>query len=160
MVGGVGLWMENIAMGGLESFDFNGFALYIAATAKAQNAPNKPAPPTGPTIGKVGQTYEYSSSTTDPDGDQLFYQFLWNDGTNSGIIGPFESGETVTVSHKWTKEGSYSISVQAFDSNLWWAQISEPLQVEMIKGKSTNQRQLHILSRFFDRLWFTRLLKL
>jgi hypothetical protein len=37
--------------------------------------PNTPSKPSGPTSGVVGTSYTYSTSTTDPDGDNVCYQF-------------------------------------------------------------------------------------
>lgn len=43
----------------------------IHVSVKSLNtAPNTPSKPTGQLKGKIGQTYTYSTSTTDPDGDQ------------------------------------------------------------------------------------------
>ena len=40
-----------------------------------ENEPTeKPSKPSGPTSGKAGTSYSYSSSTTDPDGDQVWYK--------------------------------------------------------------------------------------
>ena len=52
-------------------------------------APNKPSKPVGPTSGTPGIIFTYSSSTTDDEGDQIYYLFDWGDGTDSGWKGPF-----------------------------------------------------------------------
>ena len=75
-------------------------------------APNKPSKPSGPNSGKPGTSYEYSSSTTDNEGDQVYYLFDWGDGTDSGWIGPYNSGDECSVSHTWTRRGSYEIKAK------------------------------------------------
>lgn len=77
--------------------------------------PNKPTTPEGPINGKVGFEYFYTSSTTDSDGDDLFYIFDWGDESDSGWIGPYDSGEDVNTSHIWSKLGRYSIKVKVKD---------------------------------------------
>ena len=43
--------------------------------------PGKPAKPSGQTNGKTGTSYTYSTTNTDPNGDQLYYWFDWGDTT-------------------------------------------------------------------------------
>jgi len=62
-------------------------------------APEKPETPDGSTSGESGTEYTYTTSTNDPEGDQLYYWFDWDDGTDSGWLGPYESGEEVSASH-------------------------------------------------------------
>jgi hypothetical protein len=54
-------------------------------------------------------------STTDPDGDDVYYWIDWGDNTNSDWIGSYASGETITMSHTWSKKGTYNIKVKAKD---------------------------------------------
>jgi len=70
---------------------------------------------TGPSSSKINVNQTYTTHTTDPDGDNLYYIFDWGDGTNSGWLGPYNSGEKVQVSHIWTKKGQYIIKVKAKD---------------------------------------------
>jgi hypothetical protein len=99
-------------------------------------APNKPNRPSGPASGKVGEPYAYSSSTTDPDGDQVYYFFDWGDGTNSGWLGPYDSGSIVEASHIWNEEGSFEIKVKAKDTSGLESEWSDPLVVSMPKSYS------------------------
>jgi hypothetical protein len=95
------------------------------------NPPNKPVKPSGNLNGKINVLYTYSSSTTDPDADQLSYLFDWGDGTNSSWIGPFASGVTATAQHKWTTKNTYLIKVKAKDINGAESSWSDPLSVKM-----------------------------
>ena len=78
---------------------------------------NPPETPTinGPTKGKAGVEYDYIITTTDPDGDNVYYCIDWGDGSGEVCIGPYASGEEVTASHTWTEDGTYTIKVKARD---------------------------------------------
>jgi len=111
--------------------------------ATDNNPPDKPVKPSGPINGKVGTTYMYSSSTTDIDGDQVYYWFDWGDGTNSGWVGPYASGATASANHKWATKGTYSIKVKAKDPSGAESVLSDPLSVSMPRN--------YILHRFLER---------
>ena len=89
----------------------------LAELAEPGVLSNQPATPTfnGPTQGTVNQEYIYTIVTTDPDGDNVFYYVDWGDGTNSGWIGPYTSGLTITISHTWTAQGTYQVRARAKD---------------------------------------------
>ena len=91
--------------------------------------PVKPVKPSGPLNGKVGVSYTYSSSTTDPDGNQIYYNFSWGDNTCSGWVGPYDSGQTGNASHIWDTLGIYEIKVQARDVRGMLSDWSEPLTI-------------------------------
>jgi len=93
---------------------------------------NKQAPPVidGPTIGKPNVEYDYGFTTYDPEGDNISAIYIdWDDGTVDKLVGSFESGEEVIVSHKWTEEGKYDVKAKSED--FWddgpWS--SEPFPV-------------------------------
>ena len=77
--------------------------------------PNKPEKPTGTSSGKVNTVYTYTTSTIDPDGEHVYYFWDWGDGTNSGWLGPHDSGTSVSTTHTWSEEGVYLIRVKAKD---------------------------------------------
>jgi len=81
--------------------------------------PAQPTKPVGSTLGIWNVEYTYSSSTTDPNADQIYYLFDWNDGTTSGWLGPFDSGVVGVGSHVWTELGTYDVKVKARD--VWGA---------------------------------------
>ena len=99
--------------------------------------PEKPSKPSGPTSGKAGTSYSYSSSTTDPDGDQVWYKWDWGDET-SGWDGPYDSGDAVDASHIWDEKGDYSIKVKAKDVHGEESPWSDPLPITMPKNKAIN----------------------
>ena len=77
--------------------------------------PKIPEKPDGPLAGNFNEEYTYSTVTTDTQGDDVFYEFDWGDETNSSWIGPFPSGERVSVKHRWTEQKTYQIRVKAKD---------------------------------------------
>jgi hypothetical protein len=109
--------------------------------------PDTPDAPDGPDAGFINIEYDFTASTTHPDGYGIYYWFDWDDGTNSGWLGPYTSGATVTATHKWTAVGSYNITVKAKDdvndAESGWSPahtitISEPqlpiLNIDWIRG--------------------------
>jgi len=103
----------------------------IAIVSIDNDPPNKPNIPSGSTFCKVGISYSYSSSTTDPNGDRIYYMFDWDDGTNSEWIGPYNSDQLVSISHIWQNKGTYKIKIKAKDEygeeSVW----SDPLAISM-----------------------------
>ena len=77
--------------------------------------PETPQRPEGPTEGIVDYNYTFSTSTTDPEGNQVYYKWNWDDGTFSNWLGPYNSGTTVFASHWWTEKGTYKVTVKAKD---------------------------------------------
>ncbi len=106
------------------------FSMAKIVTISSNMPPLKPIIQ-GPSMGRMGQSYTYSSTTTDPESNQLYYWFDWADGTNSGWVGPYASGQTASMSHLWTAWGSYSIKVMVKDTagaeSVW----SDPLAISM-----------------------------
>ncbi len=79
--------------------------------------PNRPSRPAGPTEGDPGVPYNYSTSTTDPEEQQVQYQFSWGDGTTSNWTPIQPSGQGTTLSHVWDTKGTYHVMARARDEN-------------------------------------------
>ena len=78
--------------------------------------PEKPSMPSGGSFKmKTDVEYEFTTSTTDPNGNQIWYLFDWGDGTTSGWIGHYDSGNTSFATHSWNAAGIYKIKVKARD---------------------------------------------
>ena len=108
----------------------------LTINAGSNNPPNKPSTPSGSTSGKINTQYQYSTSTTDPDGNAISYLFDWGDGTDSGWTDPVPSGEAVTETHEWSDRGNYQIKVKARDvPGFYESEWSDPLPVSMPKNK-------------------------
>ena len=102
----------------------------IAAAPQSNSAPNTPNPPSGPTTGIANVEYTYSGNTTDPNGDNIYYLFDWGDGTDSGWLGPYPSGDMVEADHAWAFGGTYDVKLKAKDDTVdspW----SDPLTVQI-----------------------------
>jgi len=80
------------------------------------NPPSVPTAPSGPSIGYVGDSYNFSTSSTDPEGDQIKYTFDWGDGTQFSTTGLQPSGSEGILSHTWSKKGEYHVRAKATDS--------------------------------------------
>ena len=99
------------------------------------NPPDTPSKPDGPPNGKMGVKYTYTTSTEDPDGDQVSYKFDWGDGTNSGWSDLYDSGATSEASHIWASQGSFEIKVKAKDIYGAESGWSDPLTVTMPRNR-------------------------
>jgi len=113
------------------------------------NPPNKPSKPRGSASGKPGVSYTYQTSTTDPDGDQLYYMWDWGDRTPLNWTGPYNSGQTITASHIWSAKGAYSVKVKAKDTTGAESVWSDPLPITM--PYSFNKPILQFLELLFQR---------
>ena len=109
-------------------------------------------PPNIPTIegatkGTKGIEYNYTFSTTDYEGHDVYFYINWGDDTTSGWIGPYSSGQQVTVAHKWHNEGKYLIEAKAKDT---YGEESDwgTLEVTMPRSKATSSS---LLLRFLER---------
>jgi len=125
-------------------------------------APETPSKPSGPANGEVGTEYTYTTSTTDSEGYKIYYNFSWGDGTYSGWLGPYNSGETASGSHIWEWQGTFYIKVKAKDdpnndgdlSDGAESDWSETTSVRMPKNKnekSMNTPFLQFLENFFEK---------
>ena len=101
----------------------------IYAVFNENTPPEKPEMPDGPLSGGVYERYTYSTTTTDADGDQMYYLFDWDDGTDSGWIGPYDSGEEAGTSHVWTGSRTYQVKVRAKDQFGAISDWSDPISV-------------------------------
>ncbi len=88
----------------------------------------------GTTKGKKGVAYDYTFVSVDSEDDDVSYFVDWGDGTNSSWVGPSASNEVVTLSHTFTKKGSYTIQGKARD--VFYAESDwGTLEVSMPKDK-------------------------
>jgi hypothetical protein len=92
------------------------WAKYVVELVFSSNPPNTPTI-NGPTSGNAGTEYPYTISTTDPDGDDVYYCIDWGDESDEVCIGPYASGEEVIVKHTWTEKNTYDLRVKAKDDS-------------------------------------------
>jgi len=126
----------------------------LLVTIMVDRPPNTPTI-NGPAQGEPGTSYLYTFTTTDPDGDMVYYYIDWGDDQVSDWVGPYNSGATATVTHQWAEEGTYTIQAKAKDilgaeSDWGTLEITMPVSVEL---QSTTQSPLQI-ERFFPQVGF------
>jgi len=97
-------------------------------TIASNQPPKKPSKPSGTSNCIVGSSCSYSTSTKDPDADQVMYTFNWDDGTSTDTQLQ-ASGKKVSVDHLWSSTGTYSVVVKATDSKGAPSSLSNALTV-------------------------------
>ena len=76
--------------------------------------PNKPTI-NGPKSGSPNKQCSFTFVATDPDNDNIYFCINWDDESGEVCIGPYASGEEVTLSHTWTEKGTYIIKSKSRD---------------------------------------------
>ena len=71
--------------------------------------PTTPSIPSGPSTGYSQTSYNFSTTASDPNGDELQYRFDWGDGESS------DWGAS-SQSHSWSSANIFCIKAQAQDS--------------------------------------------
>lgn len=90
------------------------------------NPPPKPVI-YGPDNGAINVEYTFcTDAIVDPEGDSFFAFWDWDDGTNSGWLGPYASGEPICAPHAWTEPGVYCIKVKIKDTGGTESEWSDP----------------------------------
>jgi len=130
---------ENYSGGGYTKYYFECYNILGDPSVKIwtddpNSPPEKPEIPNGPDEGATTIEYTFSSSTTDPEGEEIYYIFDWGDGTDSGWIGPYNSGQTGEATHAWEDEDIYEVKVIAMDENGRQSQWSDPTTINILQS--------------------------
>jgi len=125
------------------------FVIRNYEASPTNDPPNQPSRPYGSTGGYAGVEFTYTSSTIDPDGDQIWFMFDWGDSTNSGWLGPYTSGDTCEAKHTWQEKNNYNIIVKAKDDSGKESSWSDPLPITI--RYSFNTLILQFLKLLFQR---------
>lgn len=88
----------------------------IGNDTPANEPPDIPVISTGIAQGDPDVSYNFETNSSDPESDELYYQWDWGDGTTSNWIGPIASGGQCNASHTWTERNTYEIKTRAKDS--------------------------------------------
>jgi len=88
--------------------------IYFASIGNSP--PNKPTI-SGQTKLKPNKEYEFTFSTTDPNGDDVSYYVDWDDGTFTDWTSPSASGTPIKLKHKWTTKAAFTIKCKAKDTS-------------------------------------------
>ena len=83
---------------------------------RPNTSPNIPSAPSGPDNGTPNTSYTFTTTTTDPDGDEVAFKFDWGDGTQSAWTSYVDSGSSASKSHSWSAKGTYYVKVKAKDT--------------------------------------------
>jgi hypothetical protein len=89
-------------------------AVQNLAAGSPNNPPNNPAQPDGPVAGEPNVEYSYTTTTTDPESQQVYFQWSWGDAMGTWL-GPFDSGVIAEATHTWNAAGDYTVKVKAKD---------------------------------------------
>jgi hypothetical protein len=91
--------------------------------------PENPMTPNGTAIGIAGREYTFSTNASDPENEDVYYQFDWGDGNLSDWIGSYPSGATGSGSHAWYTGGVYFVRAKAMDIKGGESDWSEPHEI-------------------------------
>jgi len=96
-----------------------------------------PIPPAidGPSEGDIGEEYEYTFMSEDPAGEDLYYWIDWDDSTYEEWIGPYTTGEVITVAHTWNAKDNFSILAKAKNALDVEGGFSSPYYVNIFASK-------------------------
>ena len=121
-------YADDLSLGGLTSSDYNNDGkediifggvqgmVRLCINNYGQLAPLRPWIREPPGV-RPGEEAEFTFVTKDINGDDVYYYIDWGDGTNSGWVGPYASGEEVMLNHSWTKARAYLIKAKAKDDD-------------------------------------------
>jgi PKD repeat protein len=113
------------------------------------NPPEKPDL-NGPTQGQPGIEYNFEATTTETDGDQIYYKWQWGDGSESIWTGPYTSGDTCEKSHIYDERGTYDIKVKAIDINGAESEWADPLSVTMPRNGLSGRPILILIKQILE----------
>jgi len=91
--------------------------------------PTSEAPSVSSNILKKNENAEFSSQVTDPNGDNVFYKFIWEDGSENIWLGPYPSGSKCSVIHSFDRSGLYDVKVMVKDFTGFESLRSEPTSI-------------------------------
>ncbi|MGB9742162.1 MAG: PQQ-binding-like beta-propeller repeat protein [bacterium] len=97
--------------------------------------PLTPDKPRGAEITFANTVYSCTTSTTDPQGQQVAFQFDWGDGVRSEWSGWLAGGTPFADTHTYVQSGEVKITVRAKNSRGKVSGWSEPLIVNVSPGE-------------------------
>jgi hypothetical protein len=103
----------------------------------------------GTTQGNAGIEYTYTFNSEDPDGNDVYYYVMWDDGYTEVWDGPHASGADADIAHTYDKQGEFTIQAKAKDVNgaeSDWAELT----VKMPRDKTINNIFLRFLENFLQ----------
>lgn len=104
----------------------------------------------GPKTGVPDSSYDFTFTSTDPDGNDIRFLIMWDDG-DTEYTDYIASGDTVTVSHTWKKTGNFQIHAKAEDTEGASSSFSSH-DIIIPKSKQANNFLQILLQRFLNSL--------
>ncbi|UCF12695.1 MAG: tandem-95 repeat protein [Thermoplasmatales archaeon] len=108
----------------------------------------------GPNVAGPNVSIDFSSLSTDREGDQIYYKWDWGDGTISEWLGPYESNQIATTNHSWNNENEFFVRVKSKDSYDEESDWSETHNVSVAQQIKIIEPQPGFV--MFDLLFFNR----
>jgi len=68
-------------------------------------------------LGNIGNYYEYTFQSSDPDNDDIYYCVVGGQLSSEVCMGPYNSGDIAKATFAWQISGTYSVKVKARDIN-------------------------------------------
>lgn len=116
---------------GSTAIDENDVSLWFDVHV-GNHPPYIPEKPTGANMGWIGEVYEFSTQSYDPDGDLIQFGWDWNgDDIIDELTGFYDSWEKVYSLHSWDIARIYYIKVKAIDINGFASEWSEEFKLEI-----------------------------
>lgn len=114
-----------------------------AGIEQSIDPPNNPII-NGPTRVTAGIEYEYTFTTTDPNGDDVYYYIEWGEYSSVGEwIGPYSSGEQIVLTHTWNNKGIYTVRAKAkdiYNQESDWGYLKVTMPVNQQSSQQTSQQ--------------------
>ena len=102
----------------------------------------------GPTQVTAGVEHDFTISTIEPNGDDIYYIVDWGDGTIDDWFGPYADAEEVTITHTFEDQADFYCRAKAKDVNGYqtcWADpfiVTAPVNIpEGSQSLPSNQQQ-------------------
>ncbi len=124
-------WSEediNILDANMYVFTLYGDPSLSFQTYSGLSIPSNPLKPSGPQELKPDMTYKFTTiADNDSGNNDIYYIWDWGDGNISLPLGPYKTGEEVSISHKWETPGKYRLKVKTINLIGQESTWSEPL---------------------------------
>jgi hypothetical protein len=105
------------------------FLLSYIISCNPNGPPDTPNSPFWISGGIENEELSCGVSTTDPDGDEIAYEFDWGDGSDFTLSDYYPSGDSASENHIYTARGTYEITVRAKDNKNLISEWSLPLTI-------------------------------
>jgi hypothetical protein len=119
--------------------------------------PFTPEKPVGTSVGWIGEVYQFTTQSNDPDGDEIQFGWDWNgDDVIDEYTDFYDSWETVKTLHSWSLPRIFYIKVIAIDSRGLTSGWSEEFKVEVNGPYGKTGFEVHdwslgiVVSQYYD----------